>query len=123
MPRVEKNDEGGLNWIVGGTPLLANPGITATANVNLPMIRALHDHWRDDDAEARHDAVTAVRAVFQRTGAVIPAMKGLIARRTGEADWATVRPPLRAVTAETLDGVERALGNLGLTYAAPDTGT
>ena len=33
VPRIETNKDGGLSWIVGGTPMLATPGLTATAGV------------------------------------------------------------------------------------------
>ena len=33
VPRIETNKDGGLSWIVGGTPMLASPGLTATAGV------------------------------------------------------------------------------------------
>ena len=33
VPRIETNKDGSLSWIVGGSPMLANPGMTATAGV------------------------------------------------------------------------------------------
>ncbi len=33
VPRIETNTDGGLSWIVGGKPMLASPGLTATAGV------------------------------------------------------------------------------------------
>ena len=33
VPRIETNKDGRLSWIVGGTPMLATPGLTATAGV------------------------------------------------------------------------------------------
>ena len=33
VPRIETNKDGALSWIVGGTPMLATPGLTATAGV------------------------------------------------------------------------------------------
>ncbi len=33
VPRIETNKDGALSWIVGGTPMLASPGLTATAGV------------------------------------------------------------------------------------------
>jgi uncharacterized protein len=33
VPRIETSSEGRLSWIVGGTPMLASPGLTATAGV------------------------------------------------------------------------------------------
>ena len=33
VPRIEEKDDGTLAWLVAGEPLLANPGMTATAGV------------------------------------------------------------------------------------------
>ncbi len=33
VPRVEKNDDGSLGWVIAGESLLSNPGETATAGV------------------------------------------------------------------------------------------
>ncbi|MBM4256599.1 MAG: amidohydrolase [Deltaproteobacteria bacterium] len=33
VPRIEQDKDGKLSWIVGGTPMLASPGLTATAGV------------------------------------------------------------------------------------------
>lgn len=33
VPRIESDKDGRLSWVVGGTPLLASPGLTATAGV------------------------------------------------------------------------------------------
>ena len=33
VPRIEADKDGKLSWIVGGTPMLASPGLTATAGV------------------------------------------------------------------------------------------
>src|SRR6266511_2355289 len=33
VPRIETSSDGRLSWIVGGTPMLASPGLTATAGV------------------------------------------------------------------------------------------
>ncbi len=33
VPRIETSSDGRLSWIIGGTPMLASPGLTATAGV------------------------------------------------------------------------------------------
>ncbi len=33
VPRIETADDGRLSWVIGGTPMLASPGLTATAGV------------------------------------------------------------------------------------------
>jgi predicted TIM-barrel fold metal-dependent hydrolase len=33
VPRIETTSDGRLSWVIGGTPMLASPGLTATAGV------------------------------------------------------------------------------------------
>ena len=67
--------------------------ITATANVNAPMIVKA---WleRTDDAQA---GIDEVRSFFEQFP-MIPALKAELARRTGDPSWRIVRPPLVELT-------------------------
>jgi 4-hydroxy-tetrahydrodipicolinate synthase len=83
--------------------------ITATGNVNPAAIVDLYAHWTEADADDRQSALDATRAAFQKLP-MIAAMKATIARQTGDAGWARVRPPLveieaaqRAMLASDLD--------------------
>jgi 4-hydroxy-tetrahydrodipicolinate synthase len=67
--------------------------ISATANVNAPRIRELHEHWRDDDADQRQEALNVVRRIFQAYP-MIPALKAAIAHWSGNDGWLRLRPPL-----------------------------
>jgi 4-hydroxy-tetrahydrodipicolinate synthase len=67
--------------------------ITATGNVNPAAINGLYQHWQDNDADARQAALDKTRAIFQKRP-MIAAMKAAIAIKSGDAAWATVRPPL-----------------------------
>ncbi len=67
--------------------------ITATGNVNPAAIVDLYQHWTEPDADDKQQALNATRAVFQKLP-MIAAMKATIARHTGDAGWAAVRPPL-----------------------------
>ena len=63
--------------------------ITATANVNAPAIsRAFRER-----TEERQREIDAVRVVFEGLP-MIAALKEAVARRTGDARWRAVRPPL-----------------------------
>ena len=93
--------------------------ITATANVNLPMIRDLFDNWRADDANDRQEAVTAIRLKVQEAGPLIPALKAYVAHQTGDDDWAVVRPPLRKAGKGVAETLNQDLESLGFVYAAP----
>ncbi|MCA1829456.1 MAG: dihydrodipicolinate synthase family protein [Myxococcales bacterium] len=63
--------------------------ITATANVNAPMIvRAFRER-----TEAAQAEIDKVRTFFEQFP-MIPALKAELARRTGDSSWRIVRPPL-----------------------------
>jgi len=63
--------------------------ITATANVNAPaIVRAFRER-----SEERQREIDAVRVSFE-TLPMIAALKEAVARRTGDAGWRAVRPPL-----------------------------
>ena len=73
--------------------------ISATANVNPRPITALAKNWQEGDADDRQAALTHTRAIFERFP-MIPALKAAAARYSGFEDWAQVRPPLVALSAE-----------------------
>ncbi len=66
--------------------------ITATANINAAGLRRLYDNWRTADAEALQDAASLVRRAAQ-TQPVIPGLKEVVARVSGDDGWLNVRPP------------------------------
>ena len=86
--------------------------ITATANVNPGAIARLAREWQQPQADEQQAALNTVRGIFQQFP-MIPALKATLARSTGDADWATVRPPLveldeaqRSVLAQALDAAD-----------------
>src|SRR3989442_147668 len=73
--------------------------ISATANTNPAAIARLYDTWRGADADAQQKRLDEIRGTFAKYP-MIPALKAAIAHWSGIADWATVRPPLVALTKE-----------------------
>jgi 4-hydroxy-tetrahydrodipicolinate synthase len=73
--------------------------ISATANVNPAAIARLYDTWREADADAQQKRLDAIRGTFAKYP-MIPALKAAVAHWSGIAEWATVRPPLVALTRE-----------------------
>jgi 4-hydroxy-tetrahydrodipicolinate synthase len=73
--------------------------ISATANTNPAAIARLYDTWRDADADAQQKRLDDIRGTFAKYP-MIPALKAAIAHWSGVPDWATVRPPLVALTKE-----------------------
>ena len=73
--------------------------ISATANVHPGPIARLHATWQSPDADAQQERLNEIRGVFQ-SFPMIPALKAAVAHYGGDASWATVRPPLTALTQE-----------------------
>jgi 4-hydroxy-tetrahydrodipicolinate synthase len=71
--------------------------ISATANVHPGPIARLHAAWQAPDADARQARLDEIRGVFQQFP-MIPALKAAIAHHGQDPAWATVRPPLVALT-------------------------
>ncbi len=71
--------------------------ISATANVHPGPIATLFDTWQAADADAQQTRLDEIRGVFSKFP-MIPALKAAIAHYGKDAPWATVRPPLVALT-------------------------
>jgi len=82
--------------------------ISATANVNPAAIARLYDSWRGADADAQQKRLDEIRATFAKYP-MIPALKAAVAHWSGIAEWATVRPPLVALTREQSSALVRDL--------------
>jgi len=85
--------------------------ISATANVNPGPIDKLYREWRNANAQTQQDQLNAVR---KATGqyVMIPALKAVIAHYAKDPSWATVRPPLVALSKEQAAKVIQDLENL-----------
>jgi len=66
--------------------------ITATANVNVAMIRNVYDHWQSPQADVLQEGITAVRKAIQAYP-IIPALKQIVAHYRDDPEWNLVRPP------------------------------
>jgi 4-hydroxy-tetrahydrodipicolinate synthase len=73
--------------------------ISATANVHPGPIATLYDTWQAAGAPAQQARLDEIRGVFAKFP-MIPALKAAIAHHGHDAAWATVRPPLVALTPE-----------------------
>jgi 4-hydroxy-tetrahydrodipicolinate synthase len=82
--------------------------ISATANVNPAAIARLYDSWRAADADAQQKRLDEIRGTFAKYP-MIPALKAAVAHWSGIAEWATVRPPLVALTPEQSSALVRDL--------------
>ena len=81
------------------------PGcISAAANVAAPAIQRLYQAWRTPEAARLLEPAVAARAAMEGLP-MIPAMKALLRRKTGDRAWCNLVPPFLPLTAEE----ERAL--------------
>ncbi|MBW6495724.1 MAG: dihydrodipicolinate synthase family protein [Burkholderiaceae bacterium] len=90
--------------------------ITATGNVNPGPIAQLYRTWQQPDADAQQQALDRLRGIFQRFP-MIPALKAAIADFCGDAGYATVRPPLVALSRH--QSSELLLALKGQSFAMP----
>jgi 4-hydroxy-tetrahydrodipicolinate synthase len=66
--------------------------ITAAANVNSSIAARVAAHWQDAEGDAAQKVLTATRKAVTSVP-LIPGLKTLIARHTGDEAWRTIRPP------------------------------
>lgn len=85
--------------------------ITATGNVNPGAIDNVYRNWQGADADKLQAGITATRMAVQKVP-MIPALKAIVAKFSGDPDWATVRPPLVENTQAQLDGMFAELKTL-----------
>jgi 4-hydroxy-tetrahydrodipicolinate synthase len=100
--------------LLEGMALGAAGCISASANMNVVMIRILIDAIRaaNNSAPEIQRRVAAVRLVMEKTP-VIAAIKALFAQASGAAGWATVRPPLTALAPSVLQSLTADLVQAG----------
>jgi 4-hydroxy-tetrahydrodipicolinate synthase len=76
--------------------------ISAMANVIPGPIRALYENWQAADADTVQEDLNKYREAT-RDYAAIPALKQIMAGRTGDAGWLNLRPPLVNLSQERAD--------------------
>lgn len=93
--------------------------ISATANVNPAAIHALYENWQADDADNAQQDLDGIRDIVQ-SYPMIPALKSVVAHFSGREDWATVRPPLVALSSDERNKLIAELNKVG--FAMPGLG-
>ena len=82
-------------------PLLekgAAGSITAASNVNCATGAEVYANWNNAAGAAAHEVLAATRKAVISVP-LIPALKSLVARNTGDARWLNIRPPHLKLTA------------------------
>jgi len=83
--------------------------ITAGANVNPGPIDQVYRLFQDPGAPALQAGIDRIRAILQRHGPLIPALKAVLAHFSRDSAWRTVRPPHVEMG---LDETNRLIGEL-----------
>jgi 4-hydroxy-tetrahydrodipicolinate synthase len=74
--------------------------ITAASNVNCALGAEVYANWDNASGAAAQQVLSATRKAVTSVP-LIPALKSLVARNTGDARWLNIRPPhLRLTTAQ-----------------------
>lgn len=84
--------------------------VTASANINARNLARLWAHRHTPD-EALRQQVLHQRACLQQVG-MIPALKAILAQRTGSPSWQHVRPPLCPLPTEHLPALMEQMNAL-----------
>lgn len=90
--------------------------ITATGNINPHGIAAIYSNWETDQADTLQKQATELRTAVQAIGNPITVMKAYLAHKTGDPNWARVRPPLTAVSPELAAQLDSKLSQLGFQF-------
>jgi 4-hydroxy-tetrahydrodipicolinate synthase len=72
--------------------------ITAASNVNCALGAEVYANWNNARGEAAHEILSATRKAVISVP-LIPALKSLVARNTGDDRWLNIRPPHLKLTA------------------------
>ncbi|HSN40650.1 MAG TPA: dihydrodipicolinate synthase family protein [Burkholderiales bacterium] len=89
--------------------------ISATANVNPAAIDRLYREWQNADADDQQKALNVVRDAFGKKYTMISALKQAVAHFGDDPQWASVRPPLMALTKEQAASLIKELEQIGFT--------
>ncbi len=91
--------------------------ITAAANVGCSVSAVVYANAGTPAAEAAQTQLSAIRKAVT-SAPLIPALKALVARRTGDASWNHQRPPHLPLPAEAAQKLFAAFDATGLELAA-----
>ena len=90
--------------------------ITAASNVGCAVSQRVYSNWNTAEGEAAQVALSAIRKAVTSVP-LIPALKSLVARNTGNADWTIIRPPHVKLTAAQEAQLFTAFDASGVTLA------
>lgn len=90
--------------------------ISATANVTVAACAEIYRQWQKEQADRLQEGLTAQRLAIQ-SQALVPALKQIMARHSGDQSWIKIRPPLMPLAAEQAKSLFDALDATGFSLA------
>jgi 4-hydroxy-tetrahydrodipicolinate synthase len=90
--------------------------ITAASNVSCSVAAQVYANWNKPAAQSAHACLSAVRKAVTSVP-VIPGLKALVARNTGDLSWTNIRPPHLKLSAEQQTNLFEAFDACGVTLA------
>jgi 4-hydroxy-tetrahydrodipicolinate synthase len=90
--------------------------ITAASNVNCALGAEVYANWDNTTGAAAQQVLSATRKAVTSVP-LIPALKSLVARNTGDARWLNIRPPHLRLTAAQEAALFSAFDASGITLA------
>jgi 4-hydroxy-tetrahydrodipicolinate synthase len=90
--------------------------ITAASNINCALGAEVYANWDNATGEAAQTVLSATRKAVISVP-LIPALKSLVARNTGDARWLNIRPPHLKLTAAQEAGLFKAFDASGIVLA------
>ena len=90
--------------------------ITAASNVNCALGAEVYANWNNAKGAAAQEILSATRKAVIATP-LIPSLKSLVARNTGDARWLNIRPPHLKLTAAQEAALFDLFDSSGITLA------
>ena len=108
-----------LGPAIGAVATVAPCGLGAiipesTSNVNCAIGAQVYAQWNTSAGAAAHEVLAATRKAVISVP-LIPGLKALVGRNTGDARWNNIRPPHLPLTAAQQTSLFRAFDECGLT--------
>jgi 4-hydroxy-tetrahydrodipicolinate synthase len=91
--------------------------ITAAANVGSAVSAQVYANWDKPEGEQAQVTLAAIRKAVT-SAPLIPGLKALVARHTGQSGWTNIRPPHMKLNAADAAKLFAAFDTCGLTLAA-----
>lgn len=90
--------------------------ISAASNVSVAQNARVYANWNTPEGAAAQETLSAMRAAVT-SAPLIPGLKALVARHTGDEGWTNIRPPHTRLSTEAAARLFAAFDACGVTLA------